>query len=371
MQTLLARKLASVALVSGVLITLSSLPITAYAFNPNPLYEEAVRYTTQIPTTGSLTGFDEADIYYPLLVEPSNTLPIAVMLQGALVERTDYVNFAAQVARYGFVVVVPNHFRGLGPITGLFPDEELVNDVLAFMKEENERDASPLKDRLDPTRVGLLGHSFGGSVGLAAIQDICVPFLCNSLFDRPAQLKAGIFYGTNFRNQATGEFLPIDNQGIPTGLIAGNLDSVALLNASEETYHQIQDPPKVLVTVEGVNHYGITDEDNPIRDPSTPTLSQSVATETIARWSALFLRAHILEDMEAFDYVYRTGDEQDENVTVTSARVPESSSILGLSILGVGGSIVLLNRQMPFCKKDKLSRFVLFHHQGCRGGNIR
>jgi dienelactone hydrolase len=339
MQTSLTQKSVSVALVGGILVSLGGLPTTAYA--SDPIYGSASRYTIQIPTTGSLTGSDTADIYYPLTTAPAPAFPIAVMLQGALVNQADYENFATQVARYGFAVVVPNHLRNLGPVTGLFPDEELVNDVLVFMEQENERDTSPLEGRLDTAKLGLLGHSFGGSVGLAAIQDVCFPFLCHGQFDRPAALKAGIFYGTNFRNQATGEFLPIDNQKIPIGLIAGNRDSVALPANTEATYNQIQDPPKVLVTVEGANHYGITDEDNPLRDPSTPTLSQSVATETIARWSGLFLRAHVLQDPEALDYVYGIGDGQDENVTVRSARVPESSSTLGLFILGVGGVVWL------------------------------
>ena len=47
-----------------------------------------------------------------------------------------------------------------------------------------------------------------------------------------------------------------------------------------------------------------------------PTLDQSIATETIARWSALFLRAHALDDEVAYRYIYDTGDAADDNVRI-------------------------------------------------------
>ena len=80
-----------------------------------------------------------------------------------------------------------------------------------------------------------------------------------------------------------------------------------------------------------------------------PTLPQDIATETIARWSALFLRAHVQGDSGAFDYVYNSGDAQDDNVTVVSARVPEASATWGIIALGIGGAVSRLSGQ-----KEKL-----------------
>ena len=331
-QALLTGKSISLALVGGVLTTLSGAPTVASSFNPSPIYAEARSYPTEIPTTGSLTGIARTDIYYPVTDDPTATFPIALMLQGALVDKDDYANLANLVARYGFAVVVPNHERTLlgprGPVTGFFPDVELVKDVLDFMVTENLNPMSPLQGKVEVSQMGLLGHSFGGAVGLTAVDGDCFPFFCNGFYSRPSELMAGIFYGAHTFNSFTGQFIPIDNQGIPTGLIAGELDGVSSLAEVQGTYDQIQDPPKVLVTALGANHYGITNEDNPERDLVTPELEQSVATETIARWSALFLRAHVQGDAGAFDYVYNTGDERDENVTVLSARVPEPSATL-------------------------------------------
>jgi Chlorophyllase len=289
-------------------------------FDSDPIYDQVKQYTTTIVADG-----DPADVYYPIL--PNSTpdqLPIALMLQGALVDKADYANYAKTVASYGFVVVVPNNERTLTApngqtVTGLFAEQGQVDDVLDQMKLEDADPNSPIFEIADTDSLGLLGHSFGGAAGLGATQDeINVPGISSEDYTPPPELQAGIFYGTSFRNQQTGEFLPIDNEGIAVGLIQGSLDGVASPSSSQTTYDQILNPPKVSVTVAGANHYGITNVDNPEREPNRPTLDQSTATETIGRWSGLFLRSHLLQDKGAFNYIYNTGDNLDPNVNVMS-----------------------------------------------------
>jgi dienelactone hydrolase len=297
-------------------------------FSPDPIYDQVKHYTTTIAADG-----DPADVYYPV-VSNSNAdqLPIALMLQGALVDKADYSNYAEAVASYGFVVVVPNHERTLTApggqtVTGLFAEQGQVNEVLDQMEVEDADPMSPIFKIADTETLGLLGHSFGGAVGLGATQDeICIPGICSEDYTLPPELQAGIFYGTSFRDQQTGEFLPINNEDVPIGLIAGTLDSVANFGEVASTYDQIQNPPKALIALEGANHYGITNTDNLIREPNRPTLDQTLATETIARWSGLFLRSHLLNDQGAFDYVYSTGGDLDPNVSVIS-QTPLSCNI--------------------------------------------
>ena len=130
----------------------------------------------------------------------------------------------------------------------------------------------------------------------------------------------------------------------------GNLDGIATPARAQGTYEQIQDPHKALITILGANHYGITNTNNPlgpIPDSSTPTLEQAVAVETVARWSALFLRASVLDDRDAFDYVYSTGDALDENASVISQAepVPEPSSTLALAVLSAWGVVSRLKKR--------------------------
>jgi fermentation-respiration switch protein FrsA (DUF1100 family) len=292
------------------------------SFNPEPIYDQVKQYTTTISADG-----DPADVYYPVVPNSKpDQLPIALMLQGALVDKADYSNYAQEVAGYGFVVVVPNNERTVTAppgspepsVTGLLADQQQVTDVLAQMKLEDADTDSPIFEIADTSTLGLLGHSFGGYAGLAAIQDINDPAVSSGNYTRPPELKAGIFYGTNFQTPPnSGVFPPIDNLGVPVGLIAGSLDGVADLGEVTSTYGKIQDPPKALVTVKGTNHYGITNQDSD-RDPVRPTLDQTTATETIGRWSGLFLRSHLLQDQGAFNYIYSPGNNLDPNVNVMS-----------------------------------------------------
>ena len=344
------KKQSSVAAIGAVFVALGSgVPVAAATFTAAPLFDTVNSYSTTIAANG-----DAADIYFPVLSGSSNSinsLPIALMFQGALVDKSDYSSFARQVASYGFVVVVPNHQRTLvgptGAVTGFFPEQHQLNDVLAQMGVENSNSSSPIAGFVDTNKLGLLGHSFGGAVGLNAVQGICVPPLCLGNFTRPTQLKAAAFYGTSASDPQLGNAIPpINNGNIPTTLIAGTRDGVTEFATAQETYNQIQNPPKAFVAVEGANHYSITNQDNLLREPNRPTLNQAVATETIARWSAIFLRAHVLNDAEALNYLYNTGDALDENVSVISQTqsVPEPSSVLGVLAFGAFGASSMLKR---------------------------
>jgi dienelactone hydrolase len=338
--------------------------VVAANFNPRPIYSNAGNYTTSIPVTGNNSGMDSTDIYYPIAPSSKITLPVVLLLQGALVKREDYANYANQIAKYGFVVVVPDHIRSVvgqtGSVTGFLSDEHLINDVLNFMANENQNKGSPLVGHIDFKTVGLLGHSFGGAVGLASMANICLPVLCNSTlgFSRPTTLKAGIFYGASLKDQITGQFIQINNSGVPIGLIAGDLDGVATGLSTMATYYNIEPDTKLLVTIQKANHYGITNEDSS-RDPVRPTLDQATATETIARWSALFLQAHLLNNQEAFNYIYRTGDSLDKNVMVTSS-IPQLSSRLSIiSFGGLGCLSILIPKINHRRKKKRLLKSIM------------
>ncbi|HEY9653478.1 MAG TPA: chlorophyllase, partial [Coleofasciculaceae cyanobacterium] len=251
MNFLASNKQSLVPIAGVVMIVLGiELPVTAATLTPDPLFNSSASYSTTIPRNEG--GTDVAEIYYPTEADTDSyttSLPIALFLQGALVDKSDYSNFASTVARYGFVVVVPNHIRTamnpMGSITGFIAEQQQVNDVLTYMVAENSNPSSPISGLLDSDTLVLLGHSFGGAVGLAAIQDNCFPVLCTGQFNRPNELKGGAFFGTNFLiGQGTGLTSPIDNDGIPIALIQGSLDSVATPSRAEATYSRIQDSPK-------------------------------------------------------------------------------------------------------------------------------
>lgn len=326
----------------------------ASSLNPTPVFDNVASYTTTI--TGDN---NQADIYYPNptdLKTSNYSFPVALLLQGALVDKSNYSSYAQQVARYGFVVVVPNSKRA-DPTYGdeaLLPQTPQIDTALQQIVVENENTSSPIVGKLDTEEVGLLGHSLGSAVGLSAIGNLCVtPTLCPGSFSRPKQIVAGAFFGANLRDQ-NDVYLTINNDGIPVALLQGDRDGRALPFRASLTYDKIKNPPAALITIKGANHFSITNTNNPagaIPDPINATLDQDVAIETIARWSGLFLRASILNDQDAFNYVYLTGDAADPNVTVKSKLVPESASIAPMGILFAYFTITQIRKRINKSKR--------------------
>jgi hypothetical protein len=334
----------------GIAILVGAEKTTSAHITPAPLFKRVDSYNMTIAARSA------ADIYYPqqsVKEQRRNRFPLALLLQGANVDKSNYADFARIVASYGFVVAIANQPRSLQQFgfTGLLPETSQIDAVLKQVKRENSNPTTPIAGIVDTQKLTLLGHSAGGAVGLSAIGNLCIaPVLCEGSFHRPKELVGGAFFAANLRDQTTQEFIPIHNSGIPIALIQGDRDSIALPQRAQATYDNIQSPPKALITVSGANHYGITNTNNPpgpIPDSSTPTLEQSQSVETVARWSALFLRAEVLGDRQAFKYVYQTGDALDRNVSVTSQPAPvplHSNNVLAFGILA--GSISLKCKQV-------------------------
>ncbi len=251
---------------------------------------------------------DPADVYYPRVKEPAPELrfPIALLLQGLNVDKAHYSRYAQRVARYGFVVVVPNHRTSIRGSDELFAQVGQVTDTLLTARAIDRDPGSPLFDRIDSSQLVLLGHSHGGMMGLDAIRGACdVPF-CVGEYSLPDELKAAVFFGTALWED--GEYLRIDNTSIPVALIAGDRDSLIGIEETRQTYAQIVTPPRALIELRGVNHYGITDTDNPSGSPleqSESTIAQSDSITAIADWSGRFLRGHLRADRAALRSVYR------------------------------------------------------------------
>jgi dienelactone hydrolase len=285
----------------------------------DPLYDVVASYETTIAANG-----DPADVYYPV---PGGSegegvrFPVALLLQGADVGREHYEGVAGLIARYGFIVVVPDHqsigFAG----AGLYAEQSEAAEVLAHMWAEDGDALSPVAGAVDTGRLVLVGHSYGGLCGLNIVRGVCEPPTCVGLtFDRPAELVGAAFYGTNAALPFVGTVIStIENDAIPLALVQGTLDGKALPADTQDAYLMIQDPPRAYVGVVGANHYGVCDEDNPegaAADSSAPAIAQDVAIETIARWSAMFLRAFVLADPAALDYMTDTGGPADPNANV-------------------------------------------------------
>lgn len=251
----------------------------------NPCFTQIASYQTVISTNG-----DPADVYYPQQEEPihfqPSLLPIALFLQGFNVEKSYYAEFARMMARYGFVVVVPNH-RSEGSVYWA-TEESQIPAVLAYMQAENANPESAVAGMLDTNTYVLLGHSRGGVTGLKAIFEMDI---------RPEELAAAVFFGTASRLKIARTDDRVNR--FPLALIAGAFDSIIPPEYTRLTYDQLPNSPKAYIEIAGANHYAITDVAQPLGGPKEfqpATLAQETGMTLIAEWSAIFLRAYLLRE---------------------------------------------------------------------------
>jgi len=282
-----------------------------------PVYDEVESYETVIPGND-----DPADVCYPNppgLADGDYSFPVVLMMSGANVKKMFYTGFGTTLASYGFIVIIPSHLTKIMGLSGLMVEQYLIHDVLSFIKSENENTDSPIAGKIDTSILMLTGHSHGGMCSMNAIREICQIPCCQGSFTRPPELKGAALWGTTLA--VAGVAPKTMNQGIPIALIQGTVDGMANPGGALATYEKIQDPPKAFIGVAGANHYGQCDVNNPqgaIKDTSTPTIDQDVAVETIARWSAIWLMAHVLGNEDALKYVHETGSDLDENINIRS-----------------------------------------------------
>lgn len=315
------------ATVSSVLILHTAAEV--YGSEPVPFSGELIR---ALPLT--LPNGDAADAYFPNIPERlrkwfTDAFPVVAVLQGAQVDKSHYEQFGHRLARHGFVVVIANHFRSLAPGAPplLFTSRTVITNVLSQMQIEDANPQSPLYRVVDTNTLGLAGHSFGGVVGLfaSAAEDVCLapvvpPFLqpfCDGQYARPAALRATAFYGTSLVQNGALVW-DINTTGVATALLQGTRDGLSPLTDAELTYPTLESP-RALITIEGANHYGICDVNNPrgaIPDPSPPTIEQEEAVARVARWTGLWLRAQLQNDPTAKFWIYTLGGSLDEVVQV-------------------------------------------------------
>jgi dienelactone hydrolase len=236
------------------------------------------------------------------------------MLQGALVDKEYYSQFAQGVARFGFVVVVPNHVSSVLAGAALYTEASVISDVLETMRAEDAAADSPVYRVIDTRRMGLAGHSFGGVAGLLAAANVCAFPFCNTAtgFQRPAELQAAVLVGTYLG-------LDVDTTGIPIALLGGDQD--VGLPQFRETLENLE-PPRALIVVHGANHFGLCDTGTPPGariNPDEPAqaIPQAITAAQFAQWAGLFLRAHLMRDPLARKRIYRAGADDIVEIVAT------------------------------------------------------
>jgi predicted dienelactone hydrolase len=253
---------------------------------------------------------DQADLYLPQRGDRDRPLPVALILQGANVARRHYGAFASALARQGFLVVVPDHWRTFPPLPLLgrrllLADQRQIDRTLAALRSLNRTAPAPLHGAIDGEHLVVIGHSMGGLAGLEALAGRCRFPLCLGSYQRPEALRGGVFYGTDLLGHGGGSVGPIETGDRPVAMFSGSRDGASSPADVQATWEQIRSRRKALITVEGANHYALTDTSRPVNPPSLPPIhpdpnaasgDQAERIAVIARWSGLFLKGVVLGD---------------------------------------------------------------------------
>lgn len=250
---------------------------------------------TTVTRLSTTKNNQEFDVYYPA---NSSNLPIVVLFQGGNVHSSFYSKYAARIASSGYVVYVGQRCTTFIVQYFIYPPASLGNKALSLAKDQNQDSTSPLFGKIDTSKVGFLGHSLGGVVAIFAMNNICEFPFCDSEYSFMNEVKGGIFYGSglgaNF-NKSRFYVNPTTGKGIPIGYIQGSLDGANKPTTGRGSYEN-SIATKAYFTIDGSNHYGITDINNPFGanpEVNSSTLSQSDSLSKISESSILFLNAYL------------------------------------------------------------------------------
>ena len=212
--------------------------------------------------------------------------PVVLFSHGSCGYPLQSIFLTAQLASQGFVVIAPPHpgntineFPTCGTSTAqvnsFIERPQDVIFVLDQMLAENESGASPFFGALDPDRIAMSGHSFGG----------LTTYLVQAIEPR---VKVAI--------PMAPAVIGSRSLTVPSLTMIGAIDTV-VNNAATQTAYTASDAPKTLVSIGNAGHYAFSGLCFPTSDCNPPvTLTQDEAHGHVLRWVRPFLETYLNGD---------------------------------------------------------------------------
>lgn len=150
----------------------------------------------------------EVTVFYPDTEPPAGGFPLVIYETGWNQRRASFDSQAAQIAQWGYVVII-HYYPNLGAAgvgSELFDARVAqASRLIDWSAAQSEDPSSPLLGMVDAENVGMTGHSFGGSVAVAvATRDArvraCIPLdaayeeTAHERFDDPSVSSAAFLY---------------------------------------------------------------------------------------------------------------------------------------------------------------------------------
>jgi dienelactone hydrolase len=249
---------------------------------PRPL-DTVIWYPTN-PGAGPLDGTYGAVVDAPLAA--GGPYPILLFSHGSCGFPLQSIFLTAQLASQGFVVVAPPHpgntineFPNCGtPGAQVASFQERPQDVIFVLDQmlaENGNAASPFFGALDPDRVAMSGHSFGG----------LTTYLVQRIEPR---VKVAI--------PMAAAVVGPQAMSVPSLSMLGELDT-RVSNDAIRTVYGASSTPRHLVEILDAGHYAFSGRCFPSSDCNPPvTLTQDEAHGHVLRWVRPFLETYLNGD---------------------------------------------------------------------------
>ena len=245
----------------------------------------------------------EVLVLSPLAADgPLQSRPFVIFSHGFLLAPTRYRSYGERLASHGFVVALPAlPMSLLGTAhSQLARDVRFVVDEMLRLAGDPEH---PLFGRIDPTRVGLAGHSLGGKLSLLeAVEDKRIRAVGvldpvdsgNPLLDDPERYPS-----------VAPELMP--EVSVPLLFVGAELGSVLVAvtpcapeDENYQRFYEAANLPAIEITQLGVGHSQYVDGAD--RDSYDPCARGDVPSSWVRESSASYLTAfflHTLSDSQA------------------------------------------------------------------------
>ncbi len=198
------------------------------------------------------TGVDQQQVDAPI-IPTGGAFPLIVRAHGFSAFRNDSRYLMRQLASWGYVVVAPDF-----PLSNFnAPGGPTIADIgnqagdLSFLIDTylaaNANPASPFFGRIDPTRIGAIGHSLGGATVLLATYHTTLrdPRITATVALSPL----GCVFLDNF----------FDGSTVPLMIQGGTSDLITQYDSNTLMPYGLSNAPKYLLTFDGGTHLGFND----------------------------------------------------------------------------------------------------------------
>jgi predicted dienelactone hydrolase len=247
------------------------------------------------PGSGPLPSLPGGLVNAPL-AEGLSRLPMLMFSHGSCGFPSQSIALTPVFASYGFIVVAPPHpgntiadlllcNNSAAQAASFIERPEDIKFVIDEMLRLNEDSTSFFFDTIDPDRIGMSGHSFGGVTTY-----------------RVTSMDQRIVAGLALAPAAFGIEDEVRSIDVPVMVQGGTLDSVLEFEELIKPSFELLGPPRYLVEIANTGHYAFNDVCLGGPECAPGTLTQDEAALRVRRYAVPFLLHYIAGrgDFDAF-----------------------------------------------------------------------